>query len=401
MKNYLILTVILAAMLPSASAQDKPASAPTDKAAATEWTLPQDDEIYTLMPAGDTIYYVCADKVQDPQTPGGPPVRKRYSTIMAFDTKAGSVSNMLLTLPGQFNPDKLQVFAFRISPDGKYAAMDVHSSATTDSKIVGLYVVDLQTRKARKILPAADYQQLLWFGKELLVPTRAPAKAAAKAPVNNGPANGGPRQVTIQIPQHDLLQPMRYDTKGTRLGPVVVNGFPWAVSQNGDSYVMLANPNALNKPLASADVMTSGKLLVFNKAGKKTAEIPITPDRGYSVVYSPNLKFGATQACNITHAKKVPGMGMPLNAAVFSLDGKTTINLPEPSKPMGAVWVSDTGQLLSKDPISSELVFWDNKGQKTWSLPGVAVVTVYKDKVYYIEAASPKVIKTKLLEDNK
>ena len=55
--------------------------------------------------------------------------------------------------------------------------------------------------------------------------------------------------------------------------------------------------------------------------------------------------------------------------------------------------------MLSKDPISSEVVFWDNKGQKAWSLPGVSVVAVYKDKVYYIEAASPKVIKTKPLAE--
>ncbi len=400
MKNYLILIVILVAMLPlGAYSQDKPASAPADKTAATEWTLPQDDEIYTLLPAGDTIYYLCADKNQAQQTPGGPPIRKRYSTYMAFDTKAGSVSNMLTTIPGRFDPDKLMVFAFRVSPDGKYAAMDVHSDAGANT--VGLYMVDLKARKARKILAGGDHQQVLWFGKELLLPAKKPSKAPKAPPP---PANpGGPVTITGNVQPSDLLQPQRYDTNGKRLGPLLVYGFPGAVSQSGDSYVMLANPKALNKPLASQDIMTLGKVLVINKAGKPTAEVPIAAGRGWTVIYSPNLKFATTQACNMLNAKPVAGMKfMPLNAVVFSVDGKTVINFPEPTKPMQTIWVSDTGELLSKDITTNDLIFWDTKGQKTWTLPGVSTVAVYKDKVYYIETANPKVIKTKpLAEDGK
>jgi hypothetical protein len=399
MKSHLILCVMLAAMLPlGASAQDKPASAPADKTAATQWTLPQADEIYTLLPAGDMIYYLCADKTQKQQTPGGPPVRKRYATYMAFDTKAGSVSNILTTIPGRFDIDKTAVFAFRVSPDGKHAAMDVHTA--TGSSVDGLYMVDLQTRKAKKILPAGDYQQMLWFGKELLVPNKRPSKAPPPAPPPA--ANpGGPVTIIAQTPRFDLLQPRRYDTKGTLLGPLLVYGFPFATSQKGDAYVMLANPKALHKPLTDQDDMSLRRVLLMGVSGKPISELPVAADRGWSLIYSPNLKFGATQACNLTDAKPVAGMKfMPLNAAVFSLDGKTVINLPEPTKPMSPLWVSDTGQLLTKDPMSNELTFWDDKGQKAWSLPGVAVVAVYKDKVYYIEAASPQAIKVKPLEDS-
>ena len=396
MKNDLILTVILAAALClPAYAQDKPASAPADKT-ATEWTLPQDDDIYTLLPAGDMIYYVCADKAQAQQTPGGPPVRKRYTTYMAFDTKTGSVSNMLTTISGQFDPDKLMVFAFRVSPDGKYAAMDVHSDASAST--AGLYMVDLKARKARKILPTADYQQMLWFGKELLLPAKKPSKAPPPAAAPPNP--GGPATITVQAPRFDTLQPQRYNTKGMHLGPLLAFGFPFAVSQAGDSYVMLANPKALNKPLAAEDIGTLGKVVVISKAGKPITEVPVAFDRGWALIYSPNLKFAATQACNLINAKPVAGMKfMPLNATAFTLDGKTVIDLPEPTKPMQPVWVSDTGQLLTKDPMSGELTFWDNKGQKAWSLPGVATVAVHKDKVYYIETANPKVIKTKPLAE--
>ena len=51
-----------------------PTSAPATQPAVTEWTLPQDDDIYVLLPAGDKIYYLCADRNKEaPSAPSDIP----------------------------------------------------------------------------------------------------------------------------------------------------------------------------------------------------------------------------------------------------------------------------------------------------------------------------------------
>jgi hypothetical protein len=337
-------------------AQDKPVptSAPAaTQPAATEWTLPQQDDINLLLPAGENIYYLCADNNKEGATPGGPPIRKRYSTYMGYNTKTGSVSNVLLSIPGRFDPDKLMVFGFTLSPDRKLALMNV--SSPSGSSLGGLYMMDLVKNKARKFPPTGG----TWVGGELVV--------------------------TVRDGQSRYVQLARYGTTGAKLGTLPICGEILAADEQGKNLMVVADPKNLNKPLTEEHRKDTAKPLVVSKDGKSVTEVTAPPSGNMSVL-SPNLKF--------TNAQKGGSM------RVYSLDGKKEWVLQGLMK---VLYVGDEGEVLSLTYANgnSLLGYWDNTGKKVWDGPPVGVAAFYDGKVYYIEAANPKVIKCKVLVEKK
>ena len=343
-----------------AFAQDNPAPAPASAAtqpAATEWTLPQQDDIYLLLPAGENIYYLCADHNKEPAG-----ARKRYSTYMCFNTRTSGTTNVLLSIPGRFDPDKLMVFGFSLSPDRKFALMNVNS--LSGSNLGGLYMVDLVKNKARKFPPTGG----TWLGDELVV--------------------------NVKDSKSRYTQLMRYSITGAKLGPLPICGQLRAADEQGKNLYVMADPKDLRKPLPEKDIASVAKPLMVDKDGKVTSEIAARPGGNMSVT-SPNLKFCAADAAQNGNAA----------VRVFSLDGKKEWFLPEMMK---TIYVGDEGDVLSISyaPVNggngSTLEYWDASGKKVWTGPQVSAAAFYDGKAYYVETVDSKVmIKTKTLVEKK
>lgn len=359
----------------------------TSKPAATEYTLPQEYDIpFRLYPTDDAIYFCCADADQPQAVPGGPPVRKSYGTYMRYDLKTGAITNVLATIPGRFNPAKLKVCPFQISPDGKYAFMQVHSAAGTS--LGGCYMVDLQKQTAKKFLPAAEQQFVTWCGNEIAMSVKVLAQ------------KGGMKGNVITVDSYNLLQPVRYSVTGARLGNLPACGNVWGSNRAGDIIIMRCDPQAMKQPVVDN---AKAQIVMMTKEGKVLRPIPVSANAGYGVVYSADLKYASAQGCNIIGAKQIPGRNaMPVNAVAFTLDGNvTTIELPEPEKASAAVWVGDDGTLLTKRPVSEEYSCYSPKGQKLWTVEKVQAMGVWNGHAYFIQKDNLKLIKVKPLTAEK
>ncbi len=286
-------------------------------------------------------------------------MRKRYSTYMCFDTKIGSVSNMLLTLPGRFDPNKLMVFGFSLSPDRKHALMNV--SSPSGSSLGGLWMVDLVKMKANKFPPTGG----TWVGNNELV-------------------------VSVKDGLSRYTQLARYSVAGARLGTLPICGEIIAADEEGKYLYVKANPDKLNKPLSAEDYKTAVKLLIVDKQGKVVFEVASPPNGNMSVL-SPGLKFSNAQtAVNGQAAMKIS-----------SLDGKKEWVLPGMMK---VVYVGDEGDVLSltySPTWGQTLEYSGADGKKLWTGPAVSMAAFYDGKAYYTESANPKVIKTKVLVEKK
>jgi hypothetical protein len=383
MKRTAICLLSLLALAPWAiCASDPPASAPATGPASTQYSLPQERDMFDLYPCGDKLYIHSFPKHAEP-----PPGTRLHliPSVLCLDTQTGDVFDMLGTLPVQTDPASTMCYGLVLAPNRKSAVMSVESESY--AAIGGLYMVDLVKRKAVKMLPPGRYNPM-WLGKTLVVPnmgTYRIEQSTKVVPGLNGPMNEVSNTVTGKIGQ-----PYCFDSKGAKMAPLPFYGIPVAASESGDSMVVLGDPKAMNTAIAAAELGEKARVLLVGKRGNLAAELPLSLQGARTCVYSPNFKFAAAQ-----YAYKLNVQGST-DISVFSLDGKKEHRIPELLK---CYWVSDTGQFVGITVLDHVLEYWDASGKKVWSVPDVKTAACDGSKVFYAKKDDLKTVYIKPLDE--